>query len=206
VWTEGEVVRLYKHAWRERYYGLGAVIAVLWSTQQSPGDVRTLVASQLVTDGAGAVFLTDRAKTGKPVGGALSDRALAAVEAYVQVLGVELHGDAPIFRNRSGAPYSSDTLGDDFRDIRHLAFGPAESRTLADFRRSGTQEAFAGDAKPADVSHAMGNTIATSNMLFATYNPVNIVSVRKVHEARIRGRRTLRERGRTVRPALGKKG
>jgi hypothetical protein len=101
VWTEGEVVRLYKHAWRERYYGLGAVIAVLWSTQQSPGDVRTLVASQLVTDGAGAVFLTDRAKTGKPVGGALSDRALAAVEAYVQVLGVELHGDAPSHPNHT---------------------------------------------------------------------------------------------------------
>jgi hypothetical protein len=60
VWSEGEVVRLYKRAWRERYYGLGAVIAVLWSTQQSPGDVRTLVASQLVPDGAGAVFFTDR--------------------------------------------------------------------------------------------------------------------------------------------------
>jgi hypothetical protein len=205
VWTEGEVVRLYKRAWRERYYGLGAVIAALWSTQQSPGDVRALVAAQLVTDGAGAVFFTDRAKTGKPVGGALSDRALAAVEAYVKVLGVELHGDAPIFRNRSGAPYSSDTLGDDFRDIRHMVFGPQESRTLADFRRSGTQEAFAGDAKPADVSHAMGNTIATSNMLFATYNPVNIASVRKVHEARIRGRRKLRERGRSMRPALDEK-
>jgi hypothetical protein len=124
----------------------------------------------------------------------------------VKVLGVELHGDAPIFRNRSGAPYSSDTLGDDFRDIRHLEFGPDENRTLADFRRSGPQEAFAGDAKLADVSHAMGNTIATSNMLFATYNPVNIISVRKVHEARIKGRRMLRKRGRTLHPALGKKG
>jgi hypothetical protein len=133
-------------------------------------------------------------EVGKPVGGALSDRALVAVEAYVKILGVELHGDAPIFRNRSGAPYSSDTLGDDFRDIRHMEFGPEESRPLADFRRSGTQEAFAGDAKPADVSHAMGNTIATSNMLFATYNPVNIASVRKVHEARIRGRRAPRTR------------
>ena len=102
----------------------------------------------------------------RPVGGALNDRALAAVEAYGKFLGVELHNDAPIFRNRSGTPYSSDTLGDDFRDIRHLEFGPEEDRTLADFRRSGTQEAFAGDAKPADVSHAMGN-IATSNMLFA---------------------------------------
>lgn len=124
----------------------------------------------------------------------------------MKVLGVELHGDAPIFRNRSGAPYSSDTLGDDFRDVRHLEFGPDESRTLADFRRSGTQEAFAGDAKPADVSHAMGNTIATSNMLFATYNPVNIASVRKVHEAGIKGRRMLREGGRKLRPALDKKG
>jgi hypothetical protein len=136
------------------------------------------------------------------VGAALSDRALAAVEEYVKVLGVELHGDAFVFRNRSGAPYSSDTLGDDFRDIRHAEFGPTENRTLADFRRSGAQEAFAGDAKPADVAHAMGNTINTSNTLFATYNPANVASVRKVHEARIRGRQRLREVGRHLRPAL----
>jgi hypothetical protein len=90
------------------------------------------------------------------VGAALSDRALVAVEEYVKVLGVELHGDAFVFRNRSGAPYSSDTPGDDFR--RHAEFGPTENRTLADFRRSGAQEAFAGDAKPADVSHAMADT------------------------------------------------
>lgn len=205
VWIEGEVVRLFKHAWRERYYGLAALIAVMWSTQQSPGDVRTLRAAQLVADGTGAVFFTDRAKTGKPVGGALSDRALVAVEAYLKMLGVELHGDAFLFRNRSGAPYSSDTLGDDFRDVRQMVFGLGETRTLADFRRSGAQEAFAGDARPADVSHAMGNTIATSNMLFATYNPVNMASVRKVHEARIRGRRRLREGGGIVRPALGGK-
>jgi hypothetical protein len=102
-------------------------------------------------------------------------------------------------------PYSSDTLGDDFRDIRHMVFGPEETRTLADFRRSGAQEAFAGDAQPADVSHAMGNTIATSNTLFATYSPVNMASVRKVHEARIKGRRRLREGSQTARPALGVK-
>ena len=51
----------------------------------------------------------------------------------------------------------------------------------------------------------MGNTISTSNTLFATYNPVNMASVRKVHEARIKGRRRLREAGRTTRPALGGK-
>ena len=77
-----------------------------------------------------------------------------------------------------------------------------ETRTLADFRRCGAQEASAADALPADVSHAMGNTVSTSNMLFATSNPVNMASVRKVHEARIRGRRRLREGGKTTRPAL----
>ena len=44
-------------------------------------------------------------------------------------LGVELHGEANIFRNRSGAPYSKDTLGDDFRDVREaeLFCSPAGS-------------------------------------------------------------------------------
>ncbi len=207
VWSEGEVVRLFKRAWRNGYHGLAAIIAVAWSTQLSPGDARVLRACQLVRDDAGAVFFTDRAKRpNKPVGGAISDRALAAVEAYMKVLGVELHGDAFIFRNRSGTPYSSDTLGDDFRDIRHAEFGAGETRTIADFRRSGAQEAFAGGAKPADVSHAMANTIATSNMLFYTYNPVNIASIQAVHEARVKGRQKLRRAGRQVRGALDKSG
>ena len=123
--------------------------------------MRALRASQLATDGAGAVFFTERGKTGVPVGGALSDRALAAAARPTsKALGVELHGDAYIFRNRSGAPYSSDTLGDDFRDVRHAEFGDDESRTLADFRRSGAVEAIAGDAKPEELAHAMGNTLA----------------------------------------------
>jgi hypothetical protein len=62
TWSEGEVVRLFKRTWREGYYGLAAVIATAWSTQLSPGDIRTLKASQWVTDGSGAVFFTDRSK------------------------------------------------------------------------------------------------------------------------------------------------
>ena len=50
MWNEGEAVRLFKRAWRNAYYGLAAVIAVAWSTQLSPGDVRALRASQLVKD------------------------------------------------------------------------------------------------------------------------------------------------------------
>jgi integrase len=128
TWTEGEVVRLYKRAFRAGYHGLAAAIAVAWSTQMSPGDVRALRASQLARDASGAVFFAAREKTGVPVGGALSDRALAALEAYIRRLGIELHGEAYIFRNRSGSPYSSDTLGDDFRDVRISEFGPNSGR------------------------------------------------------------------------------
>jgi hypothetical protein len=192
TWTEGEVVRLYKRAFRDGYHGLAAVIAVAWATQLSPGDVRALRASQLARNATGAVFFTARGKTGVPVGGALSDRALAALEAYIAGLGAELHGEAYIFRTRSGAPYSSDTLGDDFRDIRRLVFGDREHRTLADFRRSGAVEAIAGGATAEELAHAMGNTLSASNALFATYVPVNQATLRSVREARRRGRSKLR--------------
>lgn len=192
TWTEGEVVRLYKRAVRDGYHGLAAVIAIAWASQLSPGDVRALRASQLAKHTNGAVFFTARGKTGVPVGGALSDRALAALEAYIAGLGADLHGEAYIFRNRSGAPYSSDTLGDDFRDIRRLVFGDKEQRMLADFRRSGAVEAIAGGAKAEELAHAMGNTLSSSNALFATYVPVNQATLRAVLEARRRGRSRLR--------------
>lgn len=127
-----------------------------------------------------------------PVGGALSDRALTALQAYIAHLGVDLHGEAYIFRNRSGAPYSSDTLGDDFRDVRRALFGEREGRTLADFRRSGAVEAIAGGAKAEELAHAMGNTLSASNALFATYVPINQATLQTVLEARRRGRTRLR--------------
>lgn len=192
VWTEGEAVRLFKRAWRMGFHGLAAVIAVAWDTQLSPGDVRALRASQFARGGAGAVFFTERGKTGVPVGGALSGRAIAALSAYLEHLGIELHGEAFIFRNRSGAPYSKDTLGDDFRDVRGAEFGDGERRTMGhDFRRSGAVEAIAGGALPAELSHAMGNTLATSNALFATYVPINLATIRAVQQARRKGRRLL---------------
>ena len=187
TWSEGEASRLYKRAWRRGYYGLAAVIAVSWSTQLAPVDVRSLRASQLARAGADA-FFTERSKTGKPVGGLLSKRALAAIEAYLQKIDVELHGEAYIFRNRSGAPYSKDTLGDDFRVVRAAEFNDRERRTLADFRRSGAVEAIAGGATAAALAHAMGNTLSASNALFATYVPVNVTTIRSVMEARRVGR------------------
>lgn len=192
-WSEGEAVRLAKQAWRMGYYGLAAVIGVAWDTQMSPGDVRALRASQMATFGSGRLCFTERGKTGVPVGGVLSARSLALLSAYLERLGVTLTGEAYIFRNRSGRPYSKDTLGDDFRTIRAALFGPLERRMLGhDFRRSGAVEAITGHASAEALAHAMGNTLSASNSLFATYVPVNVTTIQSVFEARKEGRRALR--------------
>jgi hypothetical protein len=109
VWHEGEVVRLVKRAWREGYSGLAACLAVAWESQLSPVDARTLRADQMRRDPIGSWFDVSRAKTGRAAKATLSRRADQVLRAYLTSLSVELVG--PIFRNRSGRPYSKDTLG-----------------------------------------------------------------------------------------------
>src|SRR5262245_5050291 len=82
-WTEGEVVRVAKRAWRMGYYGLAAAIAVAWDTQLSPGDVRALRASQLAQTGTGEAFFTERGKTGKRGGAFMSTRSIRVLTAYL---------------------------------------------------------------------------------------------------------------------------
>jgi hypothetical protein len=205
VWSEGEAVRLVKGAWRLGYRGLAACLAVVWDTQLSPVDGRRLLARQRRKDRTGTYFLVGRAKTGRAAAGTISRRAERVLDAYLASLGAELHGDAPIFRTRgyipgpnggrprAGAPYTKNSLVSDFAAVRKAVFGTEESRQLQDFRRSGTVEAYAGGANDPDVSAKMANTIAASSNLRKTYNPVNLVSVRRADEARRAGRRRLRE-------------
>jgi hypothetical protein len=195
VWREGEAVRLVKRAWREGYHGLAALLAVAWDSQLSPVDARKLTAAQRRRDPIGTFFQTGRTKTGRRALATLSRRAEAVLDAYLARLGAEPVGASPVFRNRSGAPYSKDTLGDDFRAVRTLGFGVAERRQLADFRRSGTVEAFAGDAPPEKVSAKMANTLSQSNKLHQTYAPPQLASVRDADAARRRGRAKLRGEG-----------
>jgi hypothetical protein len=192
TWTEGEAVRLVKRAWRGGYHGLSAALAVMWETQLSPGDVRALTASQLGRNAQGRSYLTDREKTGKPVGAVLSARAGFVLEAYLKELGVEILADAPVFRNRSGDRYLKNSFAEDFREVRADEFGPAERRQMLDFRRSGAVEAIVGEATPAQLSHAMANTLMTSNALFKTYVPVQEATIVQVTEARRKGRQRLR--------------
>jgi hypothetical protein len=193
MWHEGEAVRLVKAAWRSGYRGLAACLAVAWDSQLSPVDARSIKASQMRRDPVGMWFDVARAKTGRPALATLSRRASHLVVAYLQTLAAEPVGMAPIFRNRSGQPYSKDTLGDDFRAVRGIVFGEGEDRQLADFRRSGSVEALAGGIQPEKLSNKMANTLSSSNRLHKTYGPVQLASVREVDEARRAGRAKIRE-------------
>jgi len=138
-----------------------------------------------------------REKTGRAVIGTLSRPAERLVTAYLELMeGAE---DEPIFRNRSGGAYSKDTLGDDFRAIRAIAF-PGDKRVLMDMRRSGAVEAAAGEVDPNALAAKMGNTINRSQQLQRTYQPVDLAAVRLADDARKRGRERMRKK--TNRPAM----
>lgn len=205
VWSEGEVVRLCKRAWRMNYKGLAAFMAATWDSMLSPIDVRQLETGARKDDIQGALFPLERAKTERAAIGTLGIRATWVLDAYISGLGFELLPDAPIFRTRGSGtttkggkpqipvPYTKNTLGADFRKVREAEFGAAEKRTLADMRRSGTVEATAGGADAHAVSTKMANSLAASARLQKTYNPVNLVTVRLVDALRREGRAKLRE-------------
>jgi hypothetical protein len=95
--------------------------------------------------------------------------------------------------------YSKDTLSKDFRVVRALEF-PAEEklpknkrRKVMDFRRSGAVEATAGRVDPAALANKLANTVDTNKRIHQTYNPVNVVSVRRFDEARIIGAKKLEQ-------------
>jgi hypothetical protein len=79
-------------------------------------------------------------------------------------------------------------LGDDFRDVRVLVFGPEETRTLADFRRSGAIEAMRGGASVEVIGNKLANDFATSANLQKTYAPVDLATVRQADAARRKAR------------------
>jgi hypothetical protein len=192
VWNFKDARKLIKQAWRSGYYGLAAIMAVSWDSLLSPVDTRTLCPQDRICDNDGEYFLIGRAKTGRTAAATLSRPSRRILSAYLKTVTVEIKPSQPIFRNRSGAPYSKDTLGDDFRDIRALVFGDKERRTLADFRRSGAVEAIRGGAGAEEVGTKLANDFGSSVFLQKTYAPVDLETVRNVDEARKRARKKAR--------------
>lgn len=203
IWSEGEVVRLVKGAWRAGFKGLACIAAVAWDTGFAPVDVRKLTPSHKFEVGGDWGFSIDRSKTGVAALGTLTRRTQRLVLTYIEDLGVTLLDDAPIFRSRghrpgpkggrprAGVPYSKGALVDDFADVRRLIFGEDEKRRLMDMRRSGATEANAGGVEASALAAKMANSIDTNKTLQKTYLPTTLATVRKADKARVDGRRLL---------------
>jgi hypothetical protein len=84
VWYRREVLKLVQVAWRNGYYGLGALIAVAWDSQLSPIDNRSLTLAQLRGDAIGPFFALDRAKSGKAAAATLTQWSEAILVAYLK--------------------------------------------------------------------------------------------------------------------------
>ena len=191
-WSEGEVVRLVKGAWRRGYRGLACIVAVAWDTQFSPVDARTLRERHRAVAGGRLIFdrqADGRAKTGRAAIGTLSRRTERLVSEYLT--DTERLPDAVLFRMRAGSPYREATLAHDFAALRAIVF-PGDDRKLMDMRRSGTIEAVAGGADAVGIAAKMANSIGRSNALHKTYAPVDVEAVRNADEARLHGRRKMR--------------
>ena len=197
TWKEGEVVRLVKAAIRSRELRLATTIAVIWDTQFQPGDARTLKAKHLSEHQQ--LFLFDRTKdgrqkTGVAVIGTLSKRTHRLLSHYL-VMRPAMTPEAWLFPLSTERLPTISELSRAFRVLAGKVF-PGDKRQLRDMRRSGTVEAFAGGASTADVGTKMGNSIGRSNVLFKTYNPVDLATVKRADEARLAGRIRRRETNR----------
>jgi hypothetical protein len=183
-----EARKIVKQAWRSGYHGLACIAAIAWDTGYSPVDARTLTLQDKFNTAKAWEFRVDRDKTGVCQIGTLSYKTRRIVERYMQRQKFELLPDAPIFRNRSGAAYSKDTLGDDFRVVRASALGEGENRKLMDMRRSAGVEALIGGASAEGIGAKLGNSIGVSKALQRTYLPTQPEVVSQVDEARTVGR------------------
>jgi hypothetical protein len=92
-------------------------------------------------------------------------------------------GGCPYFPQPVRA-YSKDTLGDDLRDVRTIVFGPGETRTLADFRRSGAVEGLRGGASAELIGNKLADDFASSANLQKTYAPDDFAAVRQAGAAK----------------------
>jgi hypothetical protein len=189
----GEAVRLAKGAWRAGYRGLACIIIVTWDSGFSPQDARTLRGKHKRLDGKTSRIFFDRTegghgKTGIAVIGTLSPFGDYLVRRYLAELGAEHTDESFLFRMRTGVPYGQSRLGNDFATVRAIVM-PGDKRQLRDMRRSGVVETFTGGGDARDVAEKFGNTIDHSNVLFKTYNPVDLEKVRQADAARLEGRR-----------------
>lgn len=191
IWLGAEIVDLAAIAIMAGYEGQSLGIRLAWSTMFSPVDVWTLPKGALKRDGDGWYVERTRTKTEAAAFGHIPDDLAADLLDYMERQPFAYRDDTPILRQRDGNAYrSKDTFGDDFRDVRAIAF-PGDTRQFMDIRRSANVEADAAGADKKTMGELLANGLADSRFLDETYTPPTVAKAREVARQRIEGRAKL---------------
>jgi hypothetical protein len=191
IWLGAEIEDLAAVALIAGYEGMSLGIRLAWSTMFSPVDVWTAPAKALKRDAVGWYVHRARTKTEAEAFGYIPDDLAADLIDYMARQPFEYTPDTPILRQRDGNAYrSKDTFGDDFRDVRSIAF-PGDRRQFMDIRRSANVEADAAGADKKTMGELLANGLAESNFLDKTYTPPTVAKARDVAAQRIQGRAKL---------------
>jgi hypothetical protein len=191
-WLQSEVAKLIEDAWEHGFHGMALGISIAWDTMMSPVDVRTLLQSEIKSDGTGAYVARSRSKTGREVLAPISAPTLALWSRYRSVAGERLLASEFVLLMRDGSIYrTKDTFAKDFRRVRDYSF-KGDTRRLMDIRRSGNVEAFVGGADRDAMGKALSNRLGDNQFLFDTYTPPTLAAARQISTAREAGREQLK--------------
>jgi hypothetical protein len=191
IWLGAELDELAVIALIAGYEGMSFGIRIAWETMFSPIDVWTLRPRQLKRDAGGWYVHRERTKTDKEAFAAISEQLAEDLSDYLERQDRAQADETPILRQRDGNAYrSKDTFGDDFRDVRSIAY-PGDTRQFMDIRRSANVEADAAGADKKTMGELLANGLADSRFLDETYTPPTVAKAREVAEKRLQGRAKL---------------
>lgn len=191
IWLGFELDELAAVALLAGYEGMSFGIRIAWETMFSPIDVWTLRPRQLKRDVGGWYAHRERTKTDKEAFAAISDELATDLFDYLERQGRAEADETPILRQRDGNAYrSKDTFGDDFRDVRSIAY-PGATRQFMDIRRSANVEADCAGADKKTMGELLANGLADNKFIDDTYTPPTVAKAREVAEKRIQGRAKL---------------
>lgn len=191
VWEAAQVRAAIRRAWRRKWYGVAAAIALAYDTGLRPSDLREVTGRQL---GADRVTLTP-AKTAH-LAGRDSERpfpvwpeTIALVERYKARLGLIIPADQPLLRSVSGRPFASrHHLAKQIRIVCREA-GIPDSLQLRDLRRTGNVEAAIGGASAPQLAARADHSIGRGQAILDTYTPASFAAAQAAQAARRKDRK-----------------
>ena len=187
-WQPEQVRRAIRQAWRWRWYGVAAAIALAYDTGLRPQDLRALTPRQLLAD---RVVLAPQKTDHLP--GRDQPRAFpvwpetfALVQKYLARLGAIIPADQPLLRSVSGRPFTSrHHLAKQIRLVRRAA-GLPDDLQLRDLRRTGNVEAALGGASAPQLAARADHSIGRGQAILDVYTPATFEAAKAAQEARRR--------------------